>query len=206
MKTIVLGTAHLKSTPGKCSPDGKFKEYEYSRRVCKEVKRQLENLGYFVIIDVEEDDLKMTQNQELRHRRDLVNSLHRKYKNCIYVSIHVNAAGADDKWHNATGWEAYTSPGRTKADELATCLYKAAEKNLKGKKLRTDWTDKDIDKEANFYILKQTICPAVLTENFFQDTKSDVEYLESEEGFNQIIKTHVEGIINFINNEKNKNS
>lgn len=198
MKTIVLGTAHLKSTPGKCSPDGKFKEYEYSRRVCKEVKRQLENLGYFVIIDVEEDDLKMTQNQELRHRRDLVNSLHRKYKNCIYVSIHVNAAGADGKWHNATGWEAYTSPGKTKADELATCLYKAAEKNLKGKKLRTDWTDKDIDKEANFYILKQTTCPAVLTENFFQDTKSDVEYLESEEGFNQIVKTHVEGIINFV--------
>lgn len=198
MKTIVLGTAHLKSTPGKCSPDGKFKEYEYSRRVCKEVKRQLENLGYFVIIDVEEDDLKMTQNQELRHRRDLVNSLHRKYKNCIYVSIHVNAAGADGKWHNATGWEAYTSSGRTKADELATCLYKAAEKNLKGKKLRTDWTDKDIDKEANFYILKQTTCPAVLTENFFQDTKSDVEYLESEEGFNQIVKTHIEGIINFV--------
>lgn len=198
MKTIVLGTAHLKSTPGKCSPDGKFKEYEYSRRVCKEVKRQLENLGYFVIIDVEEDDLKMTQNQELRYRRDLVNSLHRKYKNCIYVSIHVNAAGADGKWHNATGWEAYTSPGRTKADELATCLYKAAEKNLKGKKLRTDWTDKDIDKEANFYILKQTTCPAVLTENFFQDTKSDVEYLESKEGFNQIVKTHVEGIINFV--------
>lgn len=198
MKTIVLGTAHLKSTPGKCSPDGKFKEYEYSRRVCKEVKRQLENLGYFVIIDVEEDDLKMTQNQELRHRRDLVNSLHRKYKNCIYVSIHVNAAGADGKWHNATGWEAYTSPGKTKADELATCLYEAAEKNLKGKKLRTDWTDKDIDKEANFYILKQTTCPAVLTENFFQDTKSDVEYLESEEGFNQIVKTHVEGIINFV--------
>ena len=198
MKTIVLGTAHLKSTPGKCSPDGKFKEYEYSRRVCKEVKRQLENFGYFVIIDVEEDDLKMTQNQELRYRRDLVNSLHRKYKNCIYVSIHVNAAGADGKWHNATGWEAYTSPGRTKADELATCLYEAAEKNLKGKKLRTDWTDKDIDKEANFYILKQTICPAVLTENFFQDTKSDIEYLESKEGFDQIVKTHVEGIINFV--------
>lgn len=198
MKTTVLGTAHQKGILGKCSPDGKFKEYEYSRKVCKEVKKQLENLGYPVIIDVEQDDLKMNQSQELKYRCNIVNSLHRKYKNCIYVSIHVNAAGADGKWHNATGWEAYTSPGRTKADELATCLYKAAEQNLKGKKLRTDWTDKDIDKEANFYILKKTSCPAVLTENFFQDTKSDVEYLESEEGFNQIVKTHVEGIINFI--------
>jgi len=27
MITTILGTAHLKSTLGKCSPDGKFKEY-----------------------------------------------------------------------------------------------------------------------------------------------------------------------------------
>ena len=38
MKTIILGTAHLKSTPGKCSPDKKFYEYQYSRKVCKAVK------------------------------------------------------------------------------------------------------------------------------------------------------------------------
>ena len=31
MKTIVLGTAHLKSTPGKCSPDKRLYEYKYSR-------------------------------------------------------------------------------------------------------------------------------------------------------------------------------
>jgi N-acetylmuramoyl-L-alanine amidase len=37
--------------------------------------------------------------------------------------------------------------------------------------------------ESNFYVLKHTNCPAVLTENFFQDTKSDVEYLTSDLGF-----------------------
>lgn len=41
MKTIILGTAHLKSTPGKCSPDKKFKEYEYSREVVAAVKATL---------------------------------------------------------------------------------------------------------------------------------------------------------------------
>jgi len=30
---IILGTAHLASTPGKCSPDKKFKEYKYSREI-----------------------------------------------------------------------------------------------------------------------------------------------------------------------------
>jgi N-acetylmuramoyl-L-alanine amidase len=81
---------------------------------------------------------------------------------------------------NATGWSAYTSVGITSADKLATCLYDSAKKNLKGKKLRTDFTDKDIDLESDFYVLKHTNCPAVLTENFFQDNKDDVAYLTSD--------------------------
>ena len=198
MKTIILGTAHLKSTPGKCSPDKKFYEYQYSREICKAVKAILENLGYKTVIDIEDDDLKLSQSQELSLRCRIVNDLQKAYKNCIYVSIHVNAAGADEKWHNATGWSAYTSVGITASDRLATCLYDAAKKNLEGKKLRTDYTDKDPDIESNFYVLKNTNCPAVLTENFFQDNKDDVDYLTSDLGFHQIVRTHVEGILNFI--------
>lgn len=183
MKTIILGTAHLKSTPGKCSPDKKFYEYQYSREVCKAVKAILEDLGYKTAIDIEDDDLKLSQSQELSLRCRIVNDLQKAYKNCIYVSIHVNAAGADGKWHNATGWSAYTSVGITASDRLATCLYDAAKKNLEGKKLRTDYTDKDPDIESNFYVLKNTNCPAVLTENFFQDNKDDVDYLTSDLGF-----------------------
>ena len=198
MKTIILGTAHLKSTPGKCSPDKRLKEYEYSRKVCKTIKSLLENTGYKVFIDIEDDDLKMSSSQELSYRCNIVNSLQKKYKNCIYVSIHVNAAGADGNWHMATGWEAYTSTGITSADKLANCLYDSAKINLVGKKLRTDYSDKDPDKESNFYVLKHTSCPAVLTENFFQDNKGDVDFLLSDEGFNKIVKTHVDGIIKYI--------
>lgn len=198
MKTIVLGTAHLKSTPGKASPDGTLKEYQYSRNLCKAIKNALEDKGYKVFIDIEDEDMKLTSSQELSQRCKIVNDLQKQYKNCIYVSIHVNAAGADGKWHNATGWEAYTSVGVTAADKLAECLYWSAKKNLTNKKIRTDFSDKDSDKEANFYVLKHTNCPAILTENFFQDNKEDVEYLLSDVGFFQIVKTHVEGIIKYI--------
>ena len=198
MKTIILGTAHLKSTPGKCSPDGKFREYQYSREIVAAVKAILKDLGYNVFVDIENDDLNVTQSRELCLRCKTVNDLCKVYGDCIYVSIHVNAAGSDGKWHTATGWEAYTSPGKTKADNLATCLYEAAKKNLKNIKLRTDYSDKDPDKEANLYVLKHTSCPAVLTENLFQDNKSDVEYLQSDEGFHAIVRTHVEGILNYI--------
>lgn len=198
MKTIILGTAHLKSTPGKCSPDKKFREYAYSREVVRAVKTILQDMGYNVFVDIEDDDLKVTQSAELSLRCRIVNELCTQYKDCIYVSIHVNAAASDGKWYNATGWEVYTTPGKTKADDLATCLFDAAKYNLKDKKLRTDYTDGDPDKEAHLYILKHTKCPAVLTENFFQDNKSDVDYLTSDKGFNEIVRLHVEGILNYI--------
>lgn len=200
MKIIILGTAHLKSTPGKCSPDKKFYEYKYSREVVQAIKNILINYGYKVFVDIPEDDLKLTQNQELLKRVNYVNDVCKIHgtKNCLYVSIHVNAASSDGKWHNATGWEAYTTKGKTESDKLAECLYKSAKDNLKNKKIRTDTTDKDSDKESNFYVLKHTKCPAVLTENFFQDNKDDVNYLLSDEGFQNIVRLHVEGILNYI--------
>ena len=198
MKTIILGTAHLKSTPGKCSPDKRLREYAYSREIVSAVKAILQNMGYQVFVDIEDEDLKVTQSQELCLRCKVVNELCKQY-DCIYVSIHVNAAASDGKWHNATGWEIYTSPGKTKADDLATCIFNAARYNLKDKKMRTDLFDGDPDKEANLYVLKHTLCPSVLTENFFQDNKSDVDYLLSDRGFHEIVRLHVEGILSYIN-------
>ena len=198
MITIILGTAHQKSIQGKCSPDGKFREYKYSREVVKAVCDILQSMGYRTLIDIEDDDLGLTQQRELSLRCNIVNELVKQYKNCIYVSIHVNAAAADGKWHNATGWEVYTSVGKTKADKLATCLYNAAKYNAQDKKMRTDYSDGDPDKEAHLYVLKHTNCPAVLTENFFQDNQKDVDYLTSDEGFQAIVRLHVEGILNYI--------
>lgn len=199
MMVIILGTAHQKSIPGKCSPDKKFFEYQYSRIICKAIQEILQDYGYTVFIDVEDDDMKLPQSKELVKRCKIVNDLCNKYKNCIYVSIHVNAAGSDGKWHNATGWEIYTTKGTTKADKLATCIYNYAKANFKeARKLRTDFSDGDPDKEAEFYVLKHTKCPAVLTENFFQDNQKDVEYLLSDVGFHQIVRLHVEGILKYI--------
>ena len=99
---------------------------------------------------------------------------------------------------HARGWEAWTSVGQTKADILADCLYKAAEEALPGMKIRKDMVDGDSDKESNFYILKYTKCPAVLTENFFQDNKEDVEYLLSQQGKETVARIHICGIIKYL--------
>lgn len=202
-KVVVLGTAHLASTPGKCSPDKSFREYKYSREICVELQKRLRACGVECYIDYLEDDMPgKNSSQELIERVNLVNKAYcNKFgkDNVLYVSVHVNAAGKGG-WNKATGFAIYTSPGQTKSDDLATCMWNEAERILTplGKKLRKDCSDGDPDYEENFYVLKKTSCPAVLTENFFQDNKSDVEWLSSEEGKKTVVEYHLRGILRYL--------
>lgn len=121
------------------------------------------------------------------------------------ISLHINAAGDGTRWHTATGWSCYTCKGQTESDRLADCLYKAAEQILENQVIRTDYArDGDSDWEENFYILRHTLCPAVLTENFFMDNKSDLEFLQSQAGKQTVIDTHVEGIIEYLSSSAHK--
>ena len=131
---------------------------------------------------------------ELEFKNQSINKLRKEIND---VSIHCNAAG-NGEWMNARGWSAYTTKGKTKADELANRMYDAAACFITGQKIRRDYSDGDPDWEENFYILSKTKCPAVLTENFFMDNKEDIAYLTSMEGKQNIVNTHVEGIIQYI--------
>ena len=72
----MLGTAHLSSTPGKRSPDGKFLEYKYSRKVCLEVQKRLIDAGVDCRIDYIDDDMPgVDSSKELINRVNIVNNL-----------------------------------------------------------------------------------------------------------------------------------
>ena len=88
--------------------------------------------------------------------------------NVILISIHVNAAGDGSQWMNATGWSCYICKGQTESDLLADCLYTVAD------------------------------CAAVLTENYFMDYHSDLEYLQSRAGKQAVVDIHVEGIVEYL--------
>lgn len=190
---ILIDNGHGVDTAGKSSPDGRLREFAYARLIAIRIVDELMPRGYdSERIVPEENDI------SLKERCNRVNNICKKLgaDNVILVSIHCNAAGSG-QWMSARGWEAWTSIGETKADKLATCLYDAAKEA--GFKLRKDETDGDPDKEGHLYILKHTLCPAVLTENLFQDNKEDVEYLLSETGKQAIVDLHVNGIIEYIN-------
>lgn len=193
---ILIDNGHGQETPGKRSPDGKFREYSWAREIAERIVSGLKKLGYDAErIVTEQTDVSLQE----RCRRVNEICVRMGKENVILVSIHVNAAGNGSVWMNARGWSAYTSKGQTKADELASCLYEAAKRCLSSEiKIRTDYSDGDADWEENFYILNKTKCPAVLTENLFQDNKEDIEYLISEKGKQTIVQLHIDGINKYI--------
>lgn len=97
-----------------------------------------------------------------------------KYKNAIFLSIHSDAFHLE----SAKGWSAFTYFGQTNSDKVATILYEEAKKAKL--KLREDNSDGDPDKEANFYVLRETKMPAVLVENLFMTNRKDYAYLNTD--------------------------
>ena len=191
---IFIDNGHGLMTAGKRSPDGQFREPFYNREIARQVVADLRERGLDAELLVPEDD-----DIPLAERVRRVNAA--CFLLGILVSIHVNAARNGSKWLNATGWSVYTCKGQTESDKLAECLCQAAIKNFPGRRIRTDMSDGDMDWEEGFYILRKSLCPAVLTENFFMDSRSELEYLQSRAGKQAVVDTHVEGVVEYLCNK-----
>lgn len=195
---ILLDNGHARSTPGKRSPvfenGNQFFEYEFARDIVKRITKQLDilKISYKIVTPEVDEDIALST------RANRVNRYCQKLgkNNCLLISIHSNASGMGDKWMNGRGWSVYTTKGKTKSDEYADIFYKEAEKLLPlyGMTLRKDTTDGDYDYESNFTILNKSWCPAILTENLFQDNKIDCEFLMSDKGRDIITQIHINAI------------
>ena len=184
-KMFLISPGHGKNTPGKRSPDGKLLEWAFNRRLVDRIVKYCDELDIPVtVLDYEETDVPL---------KERVAKANKYWKNCCYISIHGNAAG-NGKWMTARGWSIYTSKGYTKADPIAQVFIQEAEKLLPkiGCKVRK-YSQKvyEGDYEENFYVLKNTIMPAVLTENLFYDNKLDNAVMQSEEGIDTLARIHV---------------
>lgn len=147
------------------------------------------------------DIVKSNKDVPLEKRVADANALH-KERPCVYISFHSDAAGYSyidaactilydklkhkhidprtykffhkEEWHPANGFSVYTSVGQTESDKFAEIVLNEVAARF-GNKLRwrTDKTDGDGDKEENFYVLKNTDCPAILIEAGFHTNKAE---------------------------------
>ena len=115
-------------------------------------------------------------------------------KTTMYISLHSNASAS----HKARGFEVFTSVGETRSDVLAEYIGKEIAEEFPDIRFRADYSDGDIDKESQFYVLRKTKCPAVLIENLFFDNIYDYKLLASEVFQNRLVKRISNGIIRYI--------
>ena len=182
-------------TAGKRSPvwpDGtQLFEGEFNRSIVNRLMKLCTDAGIECVnlVDTQED-------VSLSNRTEKANDIYRQQKDkdgkdCIYVSVHANGFGEEQ----ANGWSVYTSEGETKSDKIATILAGKAAAEFPDEYMRKDTSDGDVDKEANFWVLRKTVMPAILSENFFMTNSSNChKYLLSEEGRDRIAKIHFEMI------------
>ena len=190
---ILLDNGHGKNVIGKQSPDGLLKEYAYTREIVKRIFNSLKELGYEPYILVPETD-DISLSMRVKRANNIYNASNKK---AILISVHCNAAGADGKWHSAQGWSVFVAQNASaNSKKLADCLKKAADDEKL--KVRLQYSNKSYWVQS-LAVCRDTNCPAVLTENMFQDNKKDVEFLLSEDGKKKITELHVNGIINYLN-------
>lgn len=178
---------------GKHSPDNRLKEYYYCREIAQRVSRELTLRGVDTLLLVPEKT-----DTPLKERVRKVNGWAKKLgsQNVVLVSIHNNAAGADGKWHSATGFSVFVSKNASsKSKKLAQIFTdNATDMGLMGN--RCVPPEKYL--VQSLAMTRDTTCPAVLTENLFQDNKEEVDFLLSEEGKKAITTLHVNSIIQYI--------
>ena len=191
-------------TPGKRSPEWKD-GYQYFEGVGNRERRDymakmLTKSGIrFEYVNEGNDDM------PLHKRTEIVNSLAKEngVKNTLCFSIHSNGHSNN----RAEGYEVYTSQNETDSDICASFVFSNMKEAYPKRKMRMDMSDGDPDKEANFWMLTKTICPSVLTEDFFHTNEYECnQILRSPEHQKAIANCHARAIVSYFEYLNYKNN
>lgn len=163
---ISVDDGHGLETSGKRTPkysDGHFvKENEFNH-ACKmylieELKRQPQLTPYDVSPERSDTPLSTRVNRANNKKSD------------IFYSIHFNAL--IESWRSGNGGiETYYYPNSTKGKKLATSIHKYS---IQGTPLKNRGV-----KSANFYVLRETYMPAVLSEFGFMDIMKEANLMRN---------------------------
>lgn len=186
-KTLVLDAGHGLKTAGKRTMDGKYgvvNEWTINDKVLRLVQS---NLGNYDVTIYRTDDPTGASDISLDERVRRCNS----YNPHLFVSIHHNAGGG-------TGTEVYwhikgTAEDKKVASILAPKLASKCGMRNRGVK----------QKGLGVLVCKST---AILVEGGFMDTKSDYEYICSDEGQRAYAESVTEAIVEYLGLKKVSNN
>lgn len=181
--TVCLDPGH---GPGNVngSPDGTYKEWEFTWDMAQRIKPLLEAQGVGVVLTKTADNY-----PSLTERANISN----KAKPDCFVSIHTNAAG-EGGWSSASGLEIYTSAGPMTASRNVLASDLANAFHAAGVSLRSEPI-----KHEMYTVLAKTDAPACLIEYGFHTNKTDTEYLKDSKYRDKLAEATAKGICTYLN-------
>ncbi len=189
-----LDGGHGKESRGKRSPvyngNEQFFEYEFNRDIVERIMKRLDSLGvrYFDVVP----DYESVGNilEERVNRANWKQSSLPK----IYLSIHSNAGPTrtPNDWvvDRVSGIETWFYHGSRSGRSLATVFQRRLIE-------ATGWKNRHIkSRDKNqFYVLKKTKMPAILTENGFYNNENQVKAMQQDSVRQMIAEAHVRAIL-----------
>ena len=181
--TVCLDPGH---GPGNVngSPDGTYKEWEFTWDMAQRIKPLLEAQGVGVVLTKTADNY-----PSLTERANISN----KSKPDCFVSIHTNAYG-EGGWSSASGLEIYTSAGPMTAQRNVLASKLVNTFHAAGVSLRNEPI-----KHEMYTVLAKTDAPAALIEYGFHTNKTDVEYLKDTKYRDKLAEATAKGICTYLN-------
>lgn len=188
---VILDNGHGVETQGKRSrrfDDGtQLLEWEYTREITKRIQNFLNNTENIKCVRIVEEN----KDIPLSERAKRANKLYKEHgKSTLLVSVHCNASQIPN---TATGWEVWSTVGKTNSDKLANSFIRVFDTIFPDKKMRGH-------KEKNFTILYATDCPCVMTENFFMNNDEEAKWMLTEDAKENISNLHINAITDYITN------
>lgn len=172
VKTILIDAGHNYSGKdiGAENKSADAKEEIITWQIADKLRAELKAMGYKVVMtrkNMTDSIANTSVNASLQARVDMA---HESLAD-LFISIHCNAGGG-------SGVETYCFSTEGYSGRLARLIQSSIAKG-------SDLYDRGV-KTANFFVIKNTLMPAILIETGFIDSAKDIKILMSEEGQNQI--------------------
>lgn len=167
----------------------------YNRIIVSKLIKLLEanKISYCNLVP-ENSDVKLSERCV---RADKIKQAH-KVKT-VYVSIHANAfsTGSTLTFNNSNGIESFYYSKDGKSSKSGVILANVFQKNLIKE---TNRRDRGI-KGANFYVLRETTMPSVLTESPFMTNLEEARLMLTDDFQNKIAQAHLNAILEIDRNK-----
>lgn len=185
MKKVCLDPGHGVETAGKRSPDGSYREYEFSLDMAYRIKTLLERHGVEVTLTRwDEHDVSLDQRVKTANAvKDLA----------LFVSLHSNAAGSGANWMSARGLLVYVYASDSRSTDAGQYILDRQAKA--GVTVRNGGKPNDGSK---LYVVRKTNAPAVLVEHLFHDNLEDTALLKDPAYRQKMAQADAKGILDYL--------